>query len=39
MFPSPLGVIFSLIKKKYDTIEFKEIYVFPSPLGVIFSLI
>ena len=38
-FPSPLGVIFSLIKgvKKIDKIE--DINKFPSPLGVIFSLI
>ena len=36
-FPSPLGVIFSLID---DFIEFKSdiIEMFPSPLGVIFSL-
>ena len=37
MFPSPLGVIFSLIlvplSLKYKSIKF------PSPLGVIFSLI
>ena len=37
-FPSPLGVIFSLIYKKGEfMIKIKN--VFPSPLGVIFSLI
>ena len=35
-FPSPLGVIFSLIK---DADLLKECTEFPSPLGVIFSLI
>ena len=35
-FPSPLGVIFSLIDDD-DFIEF-EAERFPSPLGVIFSL-
>ena len=39
LFPSPLGVIFSLIR--YNEIKEKEAncFAFPSPLGVIFSLI
>ena len=39
LFPSPLGVIFSLIRIK-NLLYFNErLYMFPSPLGVIFSLI
>ena len=38
MFPSPLGVIFSLIFK-LATSESSKFSLFPSPLGVIFSLI
>ena len=37
-FPSPLGVIFSLIKR-YTNLLGSDIAKFPSPLGVIFSLI
>ena len=37
LFPSPLGVIFSLIKKMLRTLALN--LKFPSPLGVIFSLI
>ena len=37
-FPSPLGVIFSLMKKQ-DLINLAGNLKFPSPLGVIFSLI
>ena len=38
LFPSPLGVIFSLIIKKM-MMEVYYLKKFPSPLGVIFSLI
>ena len=37
-FPSPLGVIFSLMDAVSST-EIEEFLKFPSPLGVIFSLI
>ena len=37
-FPSPLGVIFSLIKDVKD-LWYSNYSKFPSPLGVIFSLI
>ena len=38
-FPSPLGVIFSLICKRNLLLRVKICLLFPSPLGVIFSLI
>ena len=38
MFPSPLGVIFSLICSGED-LNLLNLDMFPSPLGVIFSLI
>ena len=36
-FPSPIGVIFSLILAGLEAIE-RECFMFPSPIGVIFSL-
>ena len=38
MFPSPIGVIFSLINNFFTCATFKY-SKFPSPIGVIFSLI
>ena len=38
MFPSPLGVIFSLMLVDKGYIKQSLISEFPSPLGVIFSL-
>ena len=38
-FPSPLGVIFSIIKIKKELKGYEKTRLFPSPLGVIFSLI
>ena len=39
VFPSPLGVIFSLIGDSKLVVEYWSNGAFPSPLGVIFSLI
>ena len=40
MFPSPIGVIFSLIKIKFNSMNIlRYLILFPSPIGVIFSLI
>ena len=38
-FPSPIGVIFSLIKNLTKNMEYLRDGEFPSPIGVIFSLI
>ena len=38
-FPSPIGVIFSLIRYEHQVKERENITLFPSPIGVIFSLI
>ena len=39
MFPSPIGVIFSLIQVVIVGLGFMVAVLFPSPIGVIFSLI
>ena len=39
MFPSPIGVIFSLILNEKEFKNIEKAFKFPSPIGVIFSLI